>query len=255
MTPYTAQDAIDNQENTFSRMLEIVFGEQMKGIHTMLPGVIESFDAGTQRAKITLANAIERNDGTTVIMPPLTDVPVMFYRWGGFVITGPVTAGDECVILFSERALDRFKALGDTGQPPTDARFFNLSDGYCIPGTMSAGKALSGFNGTDLELRKADGSTTLAVGDASLTYTDGSVNLSINSSGVLTFTNGTTTFEVDTSGGTFKLENSTAELVDLLSQLLQYLSTETVIVAGTPTPFTGAANYTALKLLLDTLKA
>ena len=34
-------------------LIKSAFTELMKGVHTMLPGVIESFDPSTQRAKVT----------------------------------------------------------------------------------------------------------------------------------------------------------------------------------------------------------
>jgi hypothetical protein len=46
-------------------------------------------------------------------LPILINVPVQFPRGGCFLLTFPVTKGDECLIMFAERDAKRFHSLSD----------------------------------------------------------------------------------------------------------------------------------------------
>jgi hypothetical protein len=215
-----------NQEEsnpTLDVVLNRAMLDHLKTIHTMIPGVIDSFDSSTQRAKVALSTAMEMDDGTILEHPPLINVPVQFYRWGGFVLTMPVKKGDECAVVFSERSMDRFLKFGEVGKVPTERRFFDLSDGFAVPGLSSDSNAIPSLSTDSMELRHLDGDIVIKLKDDGVSIT-----------------------------------NSQGELVDLISQLLQQLSVETVIIpsgssAGTYN-LTGAALYTNLKTLVDSFK-
>jgi len=172
--------------------------ELMKGVHTMLPGVIETFDAVTQTAKINLATAQETSDGEKLSLPPLINVPVQFFRWGGFSITAPVKPGDECAVFFSERSMDRFLDEGGIDKVPYDTRFFDLSDAYAVTGLNSKGNTVDNFDTSNLVI-KAD--------------------------------NGNTVFTL-TPDGKFSIANSSGEFVAAVEDLLGVLESETVVVTG-----------------------
>jgi hypothetical protein len=204
---------------TLVEALKMSFSEGLKGVHTLLPGEIVSYDNATQRARVRIGCSIELIDNTLLPYPVLIDVPVQFPRWGGYTITMPVSPGDECAVVFGERDMSRFLSSGATDFPPVTARKFDLSDGFAIMGLSSSASVVSDAPTDAIEIR-AD--TGLRARFSSL--------------------------------GTVAFENAGEELISLLSEILQQLSTETVTVAGVPTPLNGAALYTALKLRLDTFK-
>ena len=200
--------------------------ELMKGIHTMLPGVIESFDSATQLAKINLATAQERINGDKLSFPPLINVPVQFFRWGGFSITAPVNAGDECAVFFSERSMDRFLKEGGQDKVPFDARFFDLSDAYAVTGLTSSSNAVQNFDTSNLVIKADSGNTVFTL----------------------------------TPDGKFSIANSTGEFVTEVDNLLGVLAAETVIVSGGSSagtyPITGNTSgaYTAIKSVIASFK-
>jgi hypothetical protein len=192
----------------------------------MLPGVIESFDAVKQTAKINLATAQETSEGEKVSFPPLINVPVQFFRWGGFSITAPVKAGDECAVFFSERSMDRFLDEGGIDKTPYDARFFDLSDAYAVTGLTSASKAVENFDTQNLVI-KAD--------------------------------NGNTVFTL-TPDGKFSISNSSGEFVTAVDDMLGVLEAETVVVGGGSSAGTYAITgntsgaYSAIKSIVESFK-
>jgi hypothetical protein len=198
----------------------------MKGIHTMLPGVIESFDSATQLAKINLATAQERTNGDKLSFPPLINVPVQFFRWGGFSITAPVNAGDECAVFFSERSMDRFLKEGGQDKVPFDARFFDLSDAYAVTGLTSSSNAVQNFDTSNLVIKADSGNTVFTL----------------------------------TPDGKFSIANSTGEFVTEVDKLLGVLAAETVVITGGSSvgtyPITGNTSgaYTAIKNVIASFK-
>jgi hypothetical protein len=192
----------------------------IRRMHTMLPGVIDLYNPATQRARIRIAMSTELSNGLILPYPILLDVPVQFPRWGNYSITMPVTVGDECAVFFSERAMDTFLQFGPANQlPPTSARVFDLSDGFAVMGLTSSVNTLSTPTAGAMEIKCAAGLT------------------------VRLFAN-----------GKVSITNAGFELIALFDALLQQLSTETVTVAGTPTPLNGAAVYSLLKTQLGTFK-
>lgn len=152
-------------DKTRSGALAEVLASERKTINEQLrvalPGIIQSFDPGTVTAVVQPAiRYIERdNDGnkTTKDYPLLVDVPVVFPRGGGCTLTFPVTAGDECLVIFADRCIDFWWQSGGI-QEPVDGRMHDLSDAFCIVGPQSQAKKIRGISTTAAQLRTDDGS-------------------------------------------------------------------------------------------------
>lgn len=140
-------------------------------LRVALPGIIQSFDPDTVTAVVQPAiRYIERdNDGNTSTQdyPLLVDVPVIFPRGGGCTLTFPVSAGDECLVIFADRCIDFWWQSGGI-QEPVDGRMHDLSDAFCIVGPQSQAKKIGGISTTAAQLRTDDGSAIieLAAGGA-----------------------------------------------------------------------------------------
>jgi len=143
-------------------MLLAMLGGLQHGLWTALPGAIVSFDPGTVTASVQpgVAGIVTGQDGLprTVNLPVLTDVPVVFPRGGGCTLTFPVTAGDECLIVFACRAIDAWSQSGGV-QPPSNTRKHDMSDAFAIIGPMSQANKISGVSTSTTQLRSDDGST------------------------------------------------------------------------------------------------
>jgi len=158
----------DNQPYTMDRYVQQLVNNSLKDIHTCLPGKIVSFDTDTQIAEIQPLIKRKFIDDDTRDLPVCINCPVMFPRAGGFVITFPVTVGDECLIAFSERALDTWMQSGGT-QPPLDTRTHSLSDAVAILGLYSQPNKLGAFHSTGIEIKNDAGTTYFRLDDSGIT--------------------------------------------------------------------------------------
>jgi hypothetical protein len=160
-----SDDAADVQrDNELSATAEDAAGavarEMQKDIHTSLPGQIVSFDAATQTA--TVKPLIQRQlvDGTVIDIPDCQDVPVHHPRGGNIAFTFPVAAGDECLLCFSERAIDFWHENGGA-QLPSEYRMHDYSDAFAFVGFSSKPNAIKNVATDAAELRTLDGKTRI----------------------------------------------------------------------------------------------
>lgn len=135
---------------------------RLKQLHTCIPGIIASFDPAKQTASVQPAIKRIFNEQGAVNLPLCVDVPVAFPGGGDFFLTFPVKAGDECILLFSERAIDLWYQGGGT-QEPSEYRLHDLSDGLAIVGLNSQPRKIPSFNSTDTEFRNRTGTTKVQI--------------------------------------------------------------------------------------------
>lgn len=141
--------------------------EYAKDLHTALPGIIKAFDRVTQTAKVQLTIKrlwVDEEIGWRPL-PDLVDCPVQFPRAGGFIMTFPVSANDECLVHFAERAIDNWWARGGV-QEPSEFRLHDLSDGFVALGYSSkpaVAQVVGGAASDGVEIRTLDGTTVLKV--------------------------------------------------------------------------------------------
>jgi hypothetical protein len=136
--------------------------ESSKRLRVALPGVIVKFDPEAQTATVQpLINQVMA-DGTTQPLPVLQDVPVSFPRGGGFVLTFPVSEGDECQLVFNDRCIDGWWVSGNPSAP-LDYRIHDLSDATAQVGIASQPNVVPGFDMGAVALRKLDGSAYMKI--------------------------------------------------------------------------------------------
>jgi len=135
---------------------------RLKDLHTCLPGIVVSFDPVKQTAVVQPAIKRIFTEKGAVNLPVCVDVPVQFPGGGDFFLTFPVKAGDECMLHFSERAIDNWYASGST-QAPAEYRLHDLSDAMATVGINSQPRKIPAFNATDTELRNREGTTHVQI--------------------------------------------------------------------------------------------
>ena len=153
---------------------------------TALPGIVQSFDPAAMTVSVQPAVAGRISDeagkAASVDLPILPDVPVVFPGGGGFALTFPVAAGDECLVVFASRCIDAWWQSGGVGEP-MEPRMHDLSDGFALVGVRSQPHRLSPAVHTgNTQLRADDGSAYVeitpggavtAVGPSSVTVRSG----------------------------------------------------------------------------------
>jgi hypothetical protein len=141
-------DVVANSEGNHEAALDA----RVKDLHTCLPGIISKFDPDTQTAEVQPAIKRIFTETGAVHLPLCVDVPVCFPGGGDWFFTFPVKAGDECILIFSERCIDGWAIDGEISEPE-DYRQHDLSDAVAIVGINSQPKKLASFNSTDAEIR------------------------------------------------------------------------------------------------------
>jgi hypothetical protein len=140
-------------------------------------GIVDSFDAVKQRIKCSIA--IKNLDGQKVSQ--LADVPVSIFRSGGYSITMPIVAGNECILLFTDRCLDSWQKDGGGVSEQDEYRMHDLSDAIAIVGLHHDGNPVTDYNNTDLEIRNEAGDTKVAVTAAGKIEMTSPVEVVVNS--------------------------------------------------------------------------
>lgn len=175
----------------------------MKDVHTCLPGKIVNFDGATQLAEVQLLITRSFSMGDPQPLPLLINVPVWFPRAGGFNITFPVAKDDQCLVLFAERALDRWITEGDL-QPPHDMRMHSLSDALCLVGLSSTPQAITNFDVANFQIRNEEKDQIITLKpNKDIDVVTGGVEIKmINASNTINIT-APTTINIDTPLATF----------------------------------------------------
>nr|WP_228351034.1 MULTISPECIES: Gp138 family membrane-puncturing spike protein [Limnobaculum] len=121
------------------------------------PGIIQSFDADAVTCVVQLAPRGSDGNGS-VDLPVLVDIPVSFPRGGGVTLTFPISQGDECLVIYSDRCIDFWWQSGSV-QETVEPRMHDVSDAFVIVGPQSQAKKIGGISTTAAQFRSDDGST------------------------------------------------------------------------------------------------
>jgi hypothetical protein len=105
-----------------------------QGMHTCIPGVIDSYDSAKGTATATPTGQFVLPNGKKLAYPQLHEVPVVLLQSNSqnCTIAFPIKSGDGCLLFFSEQQLDRFR---DNQDPKCDLRF-DLSNAIAIVGLV-----------------------------------------------------------------------------------------------------------------------
>lgn len=101
--------------------------------HCIKIGKIEKVTPAEQTVEVSLTMRRAAFDGTSTEYPLLVDVPYFVLQGGGAYIDMPITAGDYCLVLFSDRDIDTWWSTANVTDPAT-TRKHDLSDGIAIVG-------------------------------------------------------------------------------------------------------------------------
>lgn len=162
---------------------------KLMDVHTALPAIIISFDANkrTVSAQPTVQRVFSDGEGKAGAenLPPCVDVPVVFPMGGGYELTFPISAGDECLLVFAERCIDGWFENGEPTEP-LDFRQHDLSDGFAIVGVRSLANRQpvwtggAELHGNGQHVRLSSDSVQLGAGGATMTLTADKLTSSVD---------------------------------------------------------------------------
>lgn len=109
-------------------------------LHTALPGKVISIDVETGMASVKPCGKYITPSGSKLEYPVLTEVPLVFpfSQSAGVGMAFPVNAGDGCLVIISETALDEWRSGAEAEAPLR----YDLTNAIAIPGLLSAGGSL-----------------------------------------------------------------------------------------------------------------
>lgn len=151
-------------EPKLADLLSVFEQAQAKGLRVALPGVVKKYDSATHLAAVQ--PTVQRRGvggAETLNLPIIPQVPVCHPRTAAASVVLPVKPGDLVTLLFSDRALDRWKyGTGEDPVPPDADRAHDLTDCWAIIGGYPAGAPYSPQYPDALEVQLAAG-TKIAV--------------------------------------------------------------------------------------------
>lgn len=158
-------ERLADENEMYKRMLD----NQSAKIRVAIPAQVVSFDPTKQTIvaqPLIREKMIDRATGEIqwYTLPPFPDVPVQYPQGGNFVLTMPVTAGDEVLLVFQDMSFDSWWASGGI-QNWVDRRRHDLSDAIAILGINSVPNVIKNISSNATELRAKDGSLNVSLQD------------------------------------------------------------------------------------------
>lgn len=169
------------QERTKSQsdLLAILKKQTGMGMRCAMPGIIESFNANEQTVSVYVAirELIDTYGNLSwQDIPILVDVPVVLPRAGGYVLTMPITKGDECLVVFADACIDAWWQSGGI-QNQVEIRRHDLSDGIAIIGLWSQPNVIPGYSTSGAQLRSVNGSASITLKEAEIIISASSIKI------------------------------------------------------------------------------
>lgn len=205
---------LGNEAGAMEEAIRTIVESEVAGLYTHVPFKVVSVDFSkkppTLVAQPTIKARIRQPDGTQawVALPQVPDVPIHFQGGGGVSVTFPVKAGDEGLLMISNRSIDAFHQSGGE-QQQMELRPHDLSNAYALVGTRTQATALDSVSDQSTQIRTDDGnhvvdlhpSNGLSLSSSQgINLTVGGVSLALTSGG-LAVTGGTITHDGHNIGG------------------------------------------------------
>ena len=181
-------------DENIATLLETFVRNMLSNVNTCVPGKIVSYENGRASVSPTVEKIFD--DGDKLSFPVIPDARVIWpsFAGGKAGLKGPVRSGDNCLIIFSQQAIDG----------STDPRMFDLQDAYAlmcdlgnVGGEASNNDDLVLYHGQSKIVLKENGEIQL-IGKASIILKD-NAEISINAPSGLTSETGE-----ESSGAVFK---------------------------------------------------
>lgn len=158
-------------------------------------GQIQDYDATTQTARVQILFKRILPDGTIQSYQPLVDVPVFVLQGGGAALQMPVQAGDQGILLFSDRCIDQWLQNGGEASP-IQGRMHHLSDAILLVGvnantnvfSAAADQVILSYQGQKIRLNST-GIALIGAGGAEIDLVSEIITLKNTSTTLLTLIN------------------------------------------------------------------
>jgi len=189
-------------------------------LHTCMPAKVVFYNPATQTADV-LPSIMTRYEGEPVArpLPIIPNVPVVHAKTLLAHIHMPLSPGDDVVLVFSERSLDRWKSTGNIADP-NDRRRHNLTDAFALVGGSGIPGSFSVTDPTAVEI--VNGAASASVGLAKIESKIGTTKTTLTATAA-SMECGAAKVSMDPTGG-IKLGSTTPFSVALAEKVLVRLA-------------------------------
>lgn len=159
------------------------FGREIMGqLRVSLPCIVTSFDPVNQTVNCIPAIRELINLGgqvNFVNLPELREVPIEVPRAGNYIITLPITPGQECRVTFQDLCIDGWWVRGGV-QNWNDLRRHDLSDAIATFSPWSQPNSVSNYSTDNLEIRTLDGVRKVSLTDSSIEIVSNNAKIQVS---------------------------------------------------------------------------
>ena len=187
------QPDVTEETPTFAGSIQAMIQTILLQMFTAMPGTIQSYNPAL--GTVTVQPGIKRKyikDDEVVNLPIINSVPVVFPRAGQAALTFPLKKGDECLLVFSQRSIERWKTQGGPVEAG-DPRHHDMSDAFAIPGGYPFTKPLVGADPNNVVLQNGI-SSKVTLGTAKADISVGLAKMTMASGGFFTMGDGINEF-------------------------------------------------------------
>lgn len=157
-------------DETLAEIIPFIFSALMAGVHTAVPGKIESYDRDKFRAKVVPSISHITIKNQEIEVPSITDVPVLMIGGTSGIVDIELVKGDNVLLIFSETGIGGWKSSNGSSQvAPDNLSRHERSDAIAIPCIVPDGQISSFSNVPRIKIDKN--------GDSSMVNSNGSVIL------------------------------------------------------------------------------
>lgn len=165
------------QEPKLYDVLQQLKTQMLISLNCVKVGKITAFYPATNTVDVQILFQRVMKNGGVSSYPKLQGCPVITMQGGGAALQLPIAAGDQCLVLFSDRNLDNWYLNGNE-QPPIDGRLHDLSDGIALVGmNWKSDDTIPTASTTEARLILSDGTTKVGLESGKITVQNASENL------------------------------------------------------------------------------
>jgi len=137
---------------TMAKTIKQAADKSSYDLRVSCPAVIERYDKDKMLADVRPQLKRKYTDGTVVRSPLIYNVPVAQLRAGNAFIHMPLKKGDQVLLIFADRSLEKWLTSGGEVDPD-DVRKHHISDAIAYPGCYSFNNNVPIANGDDVIIR------------------------------------------------------------------------------------------------------
>jgi hypothetical protein len=203
----------DKEELSSSAAFSQQFDSSTLRLRTIMVGQVVAFDP--IQNTVDVQPCIKRKfikDKKAGNLPIINDVPVGFFGAGNFWLTIEPQEGDYCVLLISDRSIERWKLTGGITDPQLK-RHHDMTDAIAYFGINPFEEALPDVQTSAIHIRTRDGESGIKLeadtatihigGDEIVKVTSSEVVISLGGTSIATITSGNVAFTVNVTAPDF----------------------------------------------------